>query len=168
MFYFWELLISLIVIAEPVVQCLSKSTKASVSAVSFSLSFSFFLLLFLLLLLLLVYSSSFPSTVSLKVLILWQFFCDFLTYMYYISMMCVFISQVQPGTVPKRPIMCYIFEKQALWGYQIWYWEVCMGHQLGHHLGHIWGMSGRTSGACLADSLGHHLGHVWDNVWDIL
>ena len=35
-------------------------------------------------------------------------------------------SQVQPGTVLKRPIMCYIFEKQALWGYQIW------GHQLGH------------------------------------
>ena len=160
MFYFWELLISLIVIAEPVVQCLSKSTKASVSAVSFSLSFSFFLLLFLLLLLLLVYSSSFPSTVSLKVLILWQFFCDFLTYMYFIFMICVFIStalrlgayrdshpthpliafehlslyiqkqyvtvcgkvdhgrprqsQVQPGTVLKRPIMCYIFEKQAL------------------------------------------------------
>ena len=95
MFYFWELLISLIVIAEPVVQCLSKSTKASVSAVSFSLSFSFFLLLFLLLLLLLVYSSSFPSTVSLKVLILWQFFCDFLTYMYFISMICVFISTAE-------------------------------------------------------------------------
>ena len=33
-------------------------------------------------------------------------------------------SQVQPGTVLKRPIMCYIFEKQALRRYQIWYWEV--------------------------------------------
>ena len=59
-------------------------------------------------------------------------------------------SQVQPGTVLKRPIMCYIYEKQALRGYQIWYWEVCLGHQLGHHLGH---------------QLGHHLGHVWGIIW---
>ena len=43
-------------------------------------------------------------------------------------------SQVQLGTVLKRPLMCYIFEKHALWGYQIWYWEVC----LGNHLGHVW------------------------------
>ena len=54
--------------------------------------------------------------------------------------------------------MCYIFEKQALWGYQIWYWEVCLGHQLGHHLGHvwsiIWGMSGASSGACLVHYMG--------------
>ena len=46
-----------------------------------------------------------------------------------------------PGTVLKRPIMCYIFEKQTLWGYQIWYWEVCLGHQLGHHLGHVWSIN---------------------------
>ena len=32
-------------------------------------------------------------------------------------------SKVQLGTVLKRPILCYIFEKQALWEYQIWYWE---------------------------------------------
>ena len=34
-------------------------------------------------------------------------------------------SQVQPGTVLKRPIKCYIFEKQLFFqGYKIWYWEV--------------------------------------------
>ena len=73
-------------------------------------------------------------------------------------------SQVKPGTarsgtVLKRPIMGYIFEKQAFWGYQIWYWEVCLGHPLGHHEWHvwgiIWGMSGASSGACL--------GHIVNN-----
>ena len=39
-------------------------------------------------------------------------------------------SQARPGTVLKRPIMCYILEKkkEMLWGYQIWYWEACLGH----------------------------------------
>ena len=32
-------------------------------------------------------------------------------------------SQVQCTAVMKRSIMCYIFERQTLWGYQIWYWE---------------------------------------------
>ena len=58
----------------------------------------------------------------------------------------------------KIPIVCYniayIFEKQALQGYQIRYWEVCLGHQLGHRLGHVWGMSGASSGACLVHYLG--------------
>ena len=31
------------------------------------------------------------------------------------------------------------------------------GACLGHHLGHVWGMSGASSEACL----GHHPGHVW-------
>ena len=37
-------------------------------------------------------------------------------------------SQVQPGTVLKRPI---IFKKQALWGCQIWYWEEVTRRPLG-------------------------------------
>ena len=61
------------------------------------------------------------------------------------------MTNIRYGTVLKRPIMCYIFEKQALWGYQILYWKVC----LGHHLGHVWGMPG----ACL----GQHLGHIVNN-----
>jgi len=41
--------------------------------------------------------------------------------------------QVQLGTVLKRRIMWYIFKKQTLLGYQIWYWEGWLGH--GDHLG---------------------------------
>ena len=51
--------------------------------------------------------------------------------------------------------MCYIFEKQALRGYQIWYWEVCLGHKLGH----VWGMSGAY--------LGHHLTACLGAVLDV-
>ena len=35
------------------------------------------------------------------------------------------------------------------------------GACLGHHLRHVWGMSGASSEACL----GHHLGYIWGFVW---
>ena len=38
----------------------------------------------------------------------------------------------------KRPIMCYIFEKQAHWGYKIWYWEVTTWWPLGPYLVTSW------------------------------
>ena len=38
------------------------------------------------------------------------------------------------------------------------------GTSMGHHLGHVLGISGASSEACL----GHLLGHVWDNIWGIL
>ena len=50
---------------------------------------------------------------------------------------------------------CPIFKKQALRGYQIWYWEVCLGHKLGH----VWGMSGAY--------LGHHLTACLGAVLDV-
>ena len=49
--------------------------------------------------------------------------------------------QVQPGTVLKRPIMCYVFEKQALQGYEIWYCE-------GMLQGVIWGWHRGWYGEC--------------------
>ena len=50
-------------------------------------------------------------------------------------------SHVQPGTVMKRSTTCYIFEKQAPWGYQILYWKGRLRHQLGPVWSSIWGMS---------------------------
>ena len=54
-------------------------------------------------------------------------------------------SQVKPGTVLRRPIMCYIFEKQALedikYDTERYVWGI--------NWGIIWGMSGVLSRACL-------------------
>ena len=82
-------------------------------------------------------------------------------------------SQVQPGTARYSQVQGYIFEKQALLWYQIWYWEassgVLSGAWVGHHLEHvwgiIWGIIWGMPGASTVTCLGHHLGHVWGIIW---
>ena len=55
--------------------------------------------------------------------------------------------------------MCYILERQALRGYQIYYWEVT-SRPLGGHLKTTWGPLGVHLGATWR-LLGDHLGFTW-------
>ena len=67
----------------------------------------------------------------------------------------------------RATIKCYIFEKQALWGYQIWYWEGTTWWLLGYYLATTW----RPLGDHLATTwwpLGGHLVTIWWPFGDLL
>ena len=61
----------------------------------------------------------------------------------------VWYSQVQPGTAGYG---CLVSGETSVG---------CPGH----HLGHVWGMSGASSGVSSGACLVPHLGHVWGIIW---
>ena len=61
------------------------------------------------------------------------------------------------------PLVYYILEKHALWGYQIWYWEVTSWWPLGDHLGKSCGKSRGNLGEILGESPVNDY-----NIWGIL